>query len=172
MAIAGMTIIHSDSVVSIERGTSCFRMKASKNCRAFFSSSRLSASVVQTPLCRRCFVDPIAARSPMLAAWGSCVRWPAFTPCSKGMPKWSCVPLFNHPTVTRGPRCRYLLAHKASMDTRQHVMANHIATTQEPDEAAHFSCKVRSSWLTGDNELGPTCCQAKQASQTVSGKVM
>jgi hypothetical protein len=36
-AIAGMTIIHSDSVVSIERGTSCFRMKASKNCRAFSS---------------------------------------------------------------------------------------------------------------------------------------
>src|SRR5215510_14452302 len=103
---------------------------------------------------------------------GSCLRWLAFTPCSKGMPKWTCVPLVNHPTVTHGPRCRYLVSDKTGTDTRQHVMANHVAAAQEPDEAAHFSCKPRSSWLTGDNELCPICCQAKQTSQTLSGKVM
>jgi hypothetical protein len=116
--------------------------------------------------------DIPAGATQRLSCPGSCARWRAFTPCSKSVPKWSRIPLLNHPTVTRGPRCRYLFSHKAGTDTRQHVMANHVAATQEPDEAAHFSCKVRSSWLTSDNELCPTCCQAKQASQTLSGKVM
>ena len=51
-------------------------------------------------------------------------------------------------------------------------MANHVATTQEPDEAAHLSCKVRSSWLAGDKELCPPCCQAKQARQMLGSEVM
>jgi hypothetical protein len=70
--------------------------------------------------------DIPAGATQRLSCPGSCARWRAFTPCSKSVPKWSRIPLLNHPTVTRGPRCRYLFSHKAGTDTRQHVMANHV----------------------------------------------
>ena len=107
-----------------------------------------------------------------IAYSGSYVRRPAFMPGDKDMGKWSRFSFHNHPIVTNGPRCRYLRSDKTGAYARHHVTANHVATTQDPDEAARLSCKVRSPWLASDKELRPSCRQAKQASQMLGSEMM
>src|SRR5215813_4827487 len=103
---------------------------------------------------------------------GSCVRSPAFMPGNKDMGKRSRFTFLNHPTGTNGPRCRHFLSDKTGTYACHHVTADHVATAQQPDEAARLPCKVRSSWLGSDQELRPSRRQAKQASQLTGSEVM
>ena len=93
-------------------------------------------------------------------------------PGDKDMGERSRFSFHNHPIVTNGPRRRYLRSDKTGAYARHYVTAYHVATTQDPDEAARLSCKVRSPWLASDKELRPSCRQAKQASQMLGSEVM
>src|SRR5215470_8252920 len=93
-------------------------------------------------------------------------------PGNKDMGKWSLFTFFNHPTVTNGPGCRHLLSDKTGTYACNRVTADHVATAQEPDEAARLPCKVRSPWLGSDKQLRPLCRQPKKAGQMLGSEVV